>query len=308
MSSLSLCLKRVFVLKRFGLSRLHTKANKKVVLDFLNINTFDDNEIQSSFKKYALNLPSHHDDHNSSNTPLSSQKISHEIFKSNIRRHMINNPIHQDLTEEDILAIFKPPPSSHHLPTAHIPANDLTKAHIHASPSSSAATSEIHTQPTTAATTHTHTIDLAHYTKQLKQFGEKIDDRVWAVGASFLITGASIGIVIPCMPMLVKELAISSTSFGLIVTAYGLAKLLGNVSFAYIHSVILVFYYAMIAQYILCHMYRYQCPLLLLYIIILYLIILLCSVDTIGLLCRYIRPKTSNDNGFSLMCSRYRWD
>ena len=251
-------LKRVFVLKRFGLSRLHTKANKKVVLDFLNINTFDDNEIQSSFKKYALNLPSHQDDHNASNTPLSSQKISHEIFKSNIRRHMINNPIHQDLTEEDILAIFKPPPSSTYPPPAlHTTTNDLNKAHIHTTSSSSAATSEIHTQPTTVTTTHTHTIDLAHYTKQLKQFGEKIDDRVWAVGASFLITGASIGIVIPCMPMLVKELAISSTSFGLIVTAYGLAKLLGNVRFACIHSVILVFYYAMIAQYILCHMYRY---------------------------------------------------
>lgn len=43
------------------------------------------------------------------------------------------------------------------------------------------------------------------------------------------MTGTTIGIIVPCMPLLVNELNITSTQFGLIVSSFGVAKLLGNI-------------------------------------------------------------------------------
>ena len=49
------------------------------------------------------------------------------------------------------------------------------------------------------------------------------------VVAKCLHAGTTIGIIVPCMPLLVNELNISSTQFGLIVSSFGIAKLLGNI-------------------------------------------------------------------------------
>ena len=67
----------------------------------------------------------------------------------------------------------------------------------------------------------------------IREMGNKIDPKVWAVSASHLLAGASIGLIIPCMPMLVNELNISPSYFGVIISAFGLSKLLGNIPSAH---------------------------------------------------------------------------
>lgn len=71
------------------------------------------------------------------------------------------------------------------------------------------------------------------FRSNVKTLGSKLDKRAWNLGGSFLAAGTSIGIIIPCMPMMIRELSISSSDFGLIVSAFGISKLLGNVPSAF---------------------------------------------------------------------------
>lgn len=67
------------------------------------------------------------------------------------------------------------------------------------------------------------------FSSQLTALGEKLDPRIWPLGLSFLGTGLSIGIIVPILPLLVESLHIPPSQFGLVVSAFGLAKLIGNV-------------------------------------------------------------------------------
>lgn len=51
------------------------------------------------------------------------------------------------------------------------------------------------------------------------------------------MAGISIGIMVPCMPMLVKQLDISPSQFGVVVSAFGLAKLVSNIPAGYLVDV-----------------------------------------------------------------------
>lgn len=46
---------------------------------------------------------------------------------------------------------------------------------------------------------------------------------------SYIGTGMSIGVIIPVLPLMVKELDLPTSSFGLVVSTFGLARLLGNI-------------------------------------------------------------------------------
>jgi len=72
-------------------------------------------------------------------------------------------------------------------------------------------------------------LPLPEFQAQLKKVGEELDNRVWPVALSFAATGLSIGIIIPILPILVKEIHIPTSVFGVAVSAFGLAKLIGNV-------------------------------------------------------------------------------
>mmetsp|Transcript_7346 Transcript_7346/g.12339 ORF Transcript_7346/g.12339 Transcript_7346/m.12339 type:complete len:536 (-) Transcript_7346:71-1678(-) len=63
----------------------------------------------------------------------------------------------------------------------------------------------------------------------LRRLGSRFDSRVKPLVACYLVTGTTIGVIVPCMPLLVSELNISSPQFGVIVSSFGLAKLLGNI-------------------------------------------------------------------------------
>jgi fucose permease len=73
------------------------------------------------------------------------------------------------------------------------------------------------------------TIAYDDYKKNILSLGEKLDNRVYPLGVSFLFTGTSLGIVIPCMPLLVTELSMPSSHFGVVIAAFGLARLIGNI-------------------------------------------------------------------------------
>jgi MFS family permease len=42
-----------------------------------------------------------------------------------------------------------------------------------------------------------------------------------------------VGIIIPCMPLLVSQLSIPASEFGLVISAFGLSKLIGNIPSGY---------------------------------------------------------------------------
>jgi MFS family permease len=76
-------------------------------------------------------------------------------------------------------------------------------------------------------------IEYKEYEKVILDLGTKIDPKIWAVSISHLLAGVSIGIIVPCMPLLVNELNISPSFFGLIISAFGLSKLMGNIPSAH---------------------------------------------------------------------------
>ena len=70
---------------------------------------------------------------------------------------------------------------------------------------------------------------LESFDGKIRVIGEQLDVRVWPVAISFAATGLSIGIIIPILPLLVQEINLPSSVFGLAVSAFGMAKLIGNV-------------------------------------------------------------------------------
>jgi hypothetical protein len=164
------------------------RPDKKTILEFLDIKTFDDSEIEKSFKKYALNVSRESD-------PLvdNSQTVTSQKFKENIETHLSKST--EKISASDIME------------TLSISQNN----------------------PSTA----TKLIDLTSYRTKIRNIGERLDDRLWAIGGSFLLTGVSIGVIIPCLPLLVQQLEISPSLFGLVAGAFGLAKLIGNIPAGY---------------------------------------------------------------------------
>jgi MFS family permease len=53
--------------------------------------------------------------------------------------------------------------------------------------------------------------------------------RTIPIGVSMLLVGASVGVVIPAMPFVVESLGLSTGQYGIVVSAFGLAKMFGNV-------------------------------------------------------------------------------
>ncbi len=72
-------------------------------------------------------------------------------------------------------------------------------------------------------------LPVSDFSARIRKVGEELDNRVWPVAISFAATGLSIGIIIPILPILVKEINLPPSTFGIAVSAFGLAKVLGNV-------------------------------------------------------------------------------
>lgn len=76
-------------------------------------------------------------------------------------------------------------------------------------------------------------VNVDEYKEFARGFGESLDRRIYSIATSFLFTGVSVGIVIPCMPLLISELQLPPSDMGMVVSAFGLSKLLANMPSAY---------------------------------------------------------------------------
>lgn len=93
-----------------------------------------------------------------------------------------------------------------------------------------------HIVPPATTTTKTTTPDdrLAisqdEFCTSLQHMASTVDIRhTWPIVASMLLVGSSVGITTPAFPFVVQSLGLSTTQYGLVVSAFALAKLLGNV-------------------------------------------------------------------------------
>ena len=79
------------------------------------------------------------------------------------------------------------------------------------------------------------TIEREAFINGLDLMARKVDSRVWSIAVSMLLTGTAVGVVVPVLPMFVREsLSGTSTHFGLVIGAFALSKMLGNVPSAVI--------------------------------------------------------------------------
>jgi hypothetical protein len=53
--------------------------------------------------------------------------------------------------------------------------------------------------------------------------------RSWPITVSMLLVGSSVGVVIPAMPFVVQNLGLTAGEYGLVVSAFALAKMSGNI-------------------------------------------------------------------------------
>jgi hypothetical protein len=64
----------------------------------------------------------------------------------------------------------------------------------------------------------------------LKKTASSIDTkRVWPITLSMLLVGSSVGVVTPAMPFVVQNLGLTAGEYGLVVSAFALAKMTGNI-------------------------------------------------------------------------------
>jgi hypothetical protein len=56
-----------------------------------------------------------------------------------------------------------------------------------------------------------------HFKAAVGALADRVDKRIYILGSSFFVTGLSIGIIIPILPILVKHLQLSPTEFSVVV-------------------------------------------------------------------------------------------
>ena len=228
--------------------------DRRVFLEFFEIHTFDDDEIFNSYRKFALNNV--HLNQNLQNKQL--QIPTRDEFEKNLRQilenahteklmpHTIPNSNVDSLTVGKMgnIPFISVDEIMQHFPPNSDPTNISGDKNTRLPPSSNeerpplsntSTVPAINTAPLRRNNVRvpTELIDYDYYRSTLLSIGNKLDDRIYAVTFSFLLTGASIGMIIPCMPFLVKELALSSSDFGMIITSFGAAKLMANIPAGY---------------------------------------------------------------------------
>lgn len=68
------------------------------------------------------------------------------------------------------------------------------------------------------------------FCQAITEHAGKVDvQRTWPITASMLLVGSSVGVVTPAMPFVVENLGLTASQYGLVVSAFGLAKMVGNI-------------------------------------------------------------------------------
>lgn len=252
--------------------RLASTSNKKVpkpidrriFLEFFEIHTFNDDEILNSYRKFVMNnihqnlsnnehhVPTRYEFTNNLKQILENVHIQKIILHSNenSKLHTISESSLSKAPKIEYCPKITVDEIMQHFPPNFSPVNSFESLRTTTMPQNKEARRQL---PNTSMVTAVHTtvplqlknsraspelIDYNYYRSTFLSIGNKLDDRIYAVTFSFLLTGASIGMIIPCMPFLVKELGLSSSEFGMVITSFGIAKLMANIPAGYYVDVV----------------------------------------------------------------------
>lgn len=67
------------------------------------------------------------------------------------------------------------------------------------------------------------------FVKAIGDLAERVDFRIYPVAGSLVLAGFSVGIFGPATPLLITQLGITTAQTGMLTTAFGVTKLLGNI-------------------------------------------------------------------------------
>jgi hypothetical protein len=77
------------------------------------------------------------------------------------------------------------------------------------------------------------TISRAQFVERLTDSAKSLDQqRLWPLSLSMVMIGLSVGVSTPAFPFVVQNLGLSTGEYGMVVSAFALTKLLGNIPFA----------------------------------------------------------------------------
>lgn len=81
-----------------------------------------------------------------------------------------------------------------------------------------------------AGSQHQQPLTKTHFRNTLRTMAEAVDYRkTMPITVSMLLVGTSVGVISPVMPFLVESMGLSTGQYGLVVSAFALAKIAGNV-------------------------------------------------------------------------------
>ena len=80
----------------------------------------------------------------------------------------------------------------------------------------------------------TSVLSFEDFRSRVRYSAEELDSRIPKVAASAVLTGTSLGIIIPCMPILVQTIGMPPSEFGIVIAAFGISKMIGNMPSAYL--------------------------------------------------------------------------
>ena len=180
-----------------------SKTDKYYIFRTLGLETFSDSEMRKSYREIFLS-PNKGD----LETPI----------KEIIRRKENNFRTEDELTEK-----------ARHIATYLLQKKAPQKS-FNYSPMSwfTSSKKEEKEEETTKASSPNLTLSYDDFKARLRTSAEKLDLKIPEVAASAVLTGTSIGIIIPCMPILVQTIGIAPSEFGIVVAAFGVSKIFGN--------------------------------------------------------------------------------
>lgn len=74
----------------------------------------------------------------------------------------------------------------------------------------------------------------AQFKALILEHANAVDASLYGLCLTFVATGLSVGVIIPMMPQLASLLSLSSTQYGILISSFAFAKMLGNFPAAYL--------------------------------------------------------------------------
>ena len=77
---------------------------------------------------------------------------------------------------------------------------------------------------------HSATIHKDAFVQRLQESARQVDmRRTWPIAMSMLVVGTSVGVITPAMPFVIDNLQLTASQYGHVVSAFALAKMIGNI-------------------------------------------------------------------------------